>query len=227
MILRKPRTAGSIGAPAPSSPAAPKAQAAGRSGQPSKLLQSLLEGLDPEQRYTVLHLGPAAPETIDFFCDYRCKLFFVDLIDQLEEIETQDPETSLEPLLAGQMQIPLGTRLDLCLFWDQLNYLDTRLLAALARTIEPHLHAGTRAHGFAVHNARAARLDRLYAIGDAGTLVVRPREPAPPNYHPQTQGSLGKHLHCFNFDRTVLLAEGQLEWIASARGSHLRQTGLD
>ena len=223
MILRKPRSAGSRGASAPPSPAAPDTRAATVSAQPSKLLQSLFEGLDPERRYTVLHLGPAVPETVTFFSDYRCKLFFVDLFDQLVGIDTRDPELPPEQHLARVLDIPEATSFDLCLFWDQFNYLETSLIAAMGRTLEPHLHAGSRAHGFAVHNTRAARSDRQYAIGDAGTLVVRSRDNAPSNYNPQTQGSLGKYLRCLNFERTVLLAEGQLEWVASARPGYQAQ----
>ena len=227
MILRKARTAGASSAPGPSSTAALEARTSAVSRQASKLLQALFEGLEPEQRLTVLHLGPAVAETVAFFSAYRCKLFFVDLFDQPDGIDNRDPAPPPEQQLAGLLDIPATTSFDLCLFWDQLNYLEPGSLAALGRMIEPHLHTGTRAHGFAVHNARAARLDRHYAIADPGTLAVRARDKILPNYHPQTQGSLGKYLRCFNFDRTVLLAEGQLEWVASARGSHLRQAGLD
>ena len=58
--------------------------------QTSKLLPLLFAGIKEDEPLTVLHIGPALPDTVDFFCDYRCKLHFVDLFDDLPLAETED-----------------------------------------------------------------------------------------------------------------------------------------
>jgi hypothetical protein len=50
--------------------------------QSSQLLPALFEYIDEDRRLTVLHLGPALPETVEFFSRYRSKLFFADLFGQ-------------------------------------------------------------------------------------------------------------------------------------------------
>ena len=44
------------------------------STQPSQLLASLFERIGEDQHVTVLDTGPALPETVDFFANYRCTL---------------------------------------------------------------------------------------------------------------------------------------------------------
>ena len=52
---------------------------AGADVEHSLLLPKLFEGLRDDERLTILDLGPAAPETVDFFGQFRCRLFFADL----------------------------------------------------------------------------------------------------------------------------------------------------
>ena len=51
--------------------------------QPSRLLPKLFERVDPSRPLTVLILGPALPETVSFFSQFRCKLHVVDLAREL------------------------------------------------------------------------------------------------------------------------------------------------
>ena len=44
--------------------------------QPSKLMASVIPEPLEESRITVLHIGNAQPETVDFFSNYRCRLHF-------------------------------------------------------------------------------------------------------------------------------------------------------
>ena len=48
----------------------------------SKVLGSLFRHLDPEKRLEVLEIGPALPETVDFFSQFRCRLHFIDLYNE-------------------------------------------------------------------------------------------------------------------------------------------------
>ena len=188
------------------------------SSQPSSLLPTLFECIEERERLTVLHIGNALPETVEFFSHYRCKLHFIDLFDDLSRlVTTQDSTISLHQVFIDLMHLPADTRFDLCLFWDLFNFLDQDAVAAMLRTLRPHLHGNTLAHAFAVHNLKTAQSGNLFGIRAIDQVTLRPR-PAPlVGYKPCTQGQLEKSLTCFRSKRSVLLPQSRLELLLSAR----------
>jgi hypothetical protein len=182
--------------------------------QSSKLLSSLFESIDEEQRLTVLHIGPALPETVDFFSRFRCKLYFVDLFCELPIII--DDDASPEQLFSNHLNFQQSIKFDICLFWDLFNFLDREAINAFLSVLRPHLHAASVAHGFAVHNLKSPQGDQLYGIKELDALNVRSRKSVLPGYAPHPQGKLKNMLHCFNFDRSVLLPDSRLELLFSA-----------
>jgi hypothetical protein len=178
----------------------------------SSLLPALLANIDEEQPLSVLHIGPALPETLDFFSAYRCKLHFIDLFTELPRLQVGD-ESEVPPaaLLAELLQLPAGTRIDLCLFWDLFNYLEGAVIRDLLTLLRPHLHSASHGHCFAVHNLKTPQLAQVYGIRDTDQISVRGR-PAPlPGYHPHNQGLLEKWLTGLRISRSVLLADSRLE----------------
>ena len=187
------------------------------STQPSKLLSNLFENIDEEARLTVLHIGPALPETVDFFSNFRCKLHFLDLFGELPIVAEDDVRLSLDKQFAELMQFPAGTYFDICLFWDIFNYLDADAIASFLLTLRPHLRNNSVAHGFAVHNLRSPPVDQVYGVSEADLLTLRPRAITLPGYAPHPQSRLKTLLACFDFDRSVLLADSRLEMVLSAK----------
>jgi len=185
--------------------------------QSSQLLPSLFEYVDEDRRLTVLHLGPALPETVEFFSRYRSKLYFADLFAELplviEEGDAASPREQLQALL----DLPRDQRFDLCLIWDLLNFLDAQWLAALQEILRAHLHPASMVHGFAAHSPRVRPVDRLYAIRDIDQMAVRERPVPLPGYVAHGQGSLKKLLSHFDFGRTVLLPDKRLEFVLSVK----------
>ena len=187
--------------------------------QPSKLLAELFRDIDEDRRLVVLHIGAAAPETLDFFARYRCRLYINDLFRKLpySPAEETDAEASVAQQLAGELQIPADTKFDICLFCDFFNYLDAPGISALLSVLSPHLHAGSMAHGFAAHTRKAAQVNQRYGISDQDALSVRPRASPLPGYSPHAQNELKAMLHCFNLDRVVLLTDSRLELLLRAK----------
>jgi hypothetical protein len=98
--------------------------------QQSLLFPSLIKQIDPDRRLSVLEIGPALPETIEFFSQFKCRLHFAAMYtDPVLQAQSGD---YTEAELADQMTRSFGfskdTRFDLCLFWDFLNYLDDSAL---------------------------------------------------------------------------------------------------
>lgn len=185
--------------------------------QHSKLLPFLFKHIDEGELVTVFHVGPAQPETVNFFSNYRCKLYFMDLFSTLPTLYDEDSTSSPEQQLEQVITFPPGTRFDVCLFWDLFNYLNSDAIGALLTAIRPHLTASTVAHAFSVHNLRTAQNAQVYGIQQLDILSLRPRCAVPEGYAPHSQNQLKQLLHCFKLQRSVLLADSRLELLLQAR----------
>ena len=58
----------------------------------SELLPLLFDGLDSGKGLTVFDVGPAVPETVDFFAQFKCRLFFADLLSDLSSNKSSDTD---------------------------------------------------------------------------------------------------------------------------------------
>ena len=189
------------------------------SSQPSKLLSGLFRLVDVNHRLTVLEIGPALPETVDFFSQFKCRLHFSDLFNEpfLREEQAKLSEKELRHCFEEQFRFPEGTRLDVILLWDFLSFLDDPALRAFNSAIRPWIHSGTRAHGFGVHHL-AIKLENIqYGIVDRDSLSVRQRLSAQMPYHPHSQIEMHEMLTCFDFERGLLLSNGKLEMLLKPR----------
>lgn len=184
----------------------------------SKLLGSLFKAqsgaLDPDRRLTVLEIGSALPETVDFFSGFTCRLHFVDLFaEPFVRGQQKWSASELQEAFAGCLRFAAGTRLDLCLFWDFLTYLDDTALRAFNAALRPWLHRGTRAHGFGAHHMAVRLANAQYGICDVETFTLRDRRGDPLAMHPHSQIEMHDMLNCFAFERGLLLPDGKLEML--------------
>ena len=109
---------------------------------------------------------------------------------------------------------PDGSRCDLVLSWDYLNYLDTADLQRLNSKLLEVAHSGTRLHAL-IHYAKPempARPDR-YSLLDDGRIERRSADTMQvkaPRYSPK---ALEKWMPGFKVDRTRLLGNGMQEFL--------------
>jgi hypothetical protein len=189
------------------------------SRQPSKLFPDLFRMMDVNHRLTVLEIGPALSETVEFFSQFKCRLHFVDLFNEafVREQQADLSEKELRHAFEEQFRFPAGTRIDICLFWDFLCYLDDPALRAFNSALRPWIHAGTKAHGFGVHHL-AIRLENIqYGVINTETLSIRKRRATQLPHHPHSQIEMHEMLNCFAFKRGLLLPEGKLEMLLKPR----------
>ncbi|MCB1689753.1 MAG: hypothetical protein KDI33_14755 [Halioglobus sp.] len=181
------------------------------STQTSKLLPLLFQHLDEERAVTVLHVGLALPETVEFFSNYRCKLHFIDVFPALPIIATEEPATTQAQQFRELLPFSSNTVFDICLFWDLFNFLDAEAIQALFTVMRPHLKKGTLAHAFSVHNRKAPQKNNFYGIQQLDALTVRDRQSTPHCYAPHSQRELTALLDDFRVERSVLLPDSRLE----------------
>ena len=181
----------------------------------SKVLGNLFRHLDPGHRLEVLEIGPALPETVDFFSQFRCRLHFIDLYNEpfLRDRQEELSETELRHAFEQKLAFEKGTRLDICLFGDFLSFLDDRALRAFNSALRPWIHEGTRAHGFGGQHLAVKLEHQQYGIIDNETLSVRSRHTDSMPYHPHSQVEMADMLNCFAFERGLLLPSGKLEMV--------------
>lgn len=189
------------------------------SRQPSKLFPSLFKSIDPDHRLTVLEIGPALPETVDFFSQFKCRLHFVDLFSEafVREQQARLSEKELRHAFEEHFRFPADTRIDICLLWDFLCYLDDAALKAFNSALKPWIHPASKVHGFGAHHL-AIRVENIqYGIVDQETLSIRKRQTAQMSCYPHSQIEMHEMLSSLDFERGLLLPEGKLEMLLKPR----------
>ena len=187
--------------------------------QPSKLLPSLFRSLDTGRRLTILDVGGALPETVEFFSRFKCRIHFIDLFCEpvVGELQQISNAKELHHQFEKLLKLPDGTRLDICLLWDFLCYLDDPALRAFNNVLRPYLYYGTRAHGFVVHHLAIRLENKQYGVMQEDAMSVRLRQTKQLATHPHSQIEMHEMLSCFDFDRGLLLPDGKLELLLKAR----------
>jgi len=195
---------------------APVASLAPRTQQ-SLLFPTLVKKIGADTRLSVLEVGRALPETIEFFSQFKCRLHFAAMYsDPILQMQFSDlSETELAEHITRSFNFPKDTRLDLCLFWDFLNYLDDKALRAFNIAIRPFLHRGTRGHAFTVRTLNTTFANQQYGIEQAHMFSVRPRADRQARTFPHTQAILVNLLSNFDIDQGMLLPDGRLEVLMS------------
>ena len=181
--------------------------------QQSLLFPALFNQLDLSRRLSVFEVGGALPETVEFFSAYRCKLHFADLYSETLVLSGQQEidEREMVEAFTELLDFPQETRLDLCLFWDFLNYLDDPALRAFNKALSPYLHERTLGHGFAVRTVETALKSQQYGLDKPHMFTVRPASHRGLTLYPHSQAILINLLPCFDIDRGMLLPDGRLE----------------
>jgi hypothetical protein len=186
--------------------------------QQTLLFPSLVKRVEQGRRLSVLEIGPALPETIEFFSQFKCRLHFAAMYtDPVLQMQSDDySEAELTDQIRKSFDFSKGTRFDLCLFWDFLNYLDDKALRAFNTAIKPYLHKSTRAHAFSVRTLDTSFSNQQYGIEQTHLFSIRPRTCTQLRTSPHTQATLLNLLSNFDIDQGMLLPDGRLEVLMTA-----------
>lgn len=186
--------------------------------QQTLLLPTLIKKIKTDRRLSVLEIGPALPETIKFFSQFKCRVHFAAMYtDPVLQMQLGEyTEAELAEKISESFGFPKGTRFDICLFWDFFNYLDDKALRAFNTAIAPFLHKSTRAHAFTVRTLNTSFSNQQYGIEQAHMFSVRPRPGKQSRTTPHTQAILVNLLSNFDIDQGMLLPDGRLEILMTA-----------
>ncbi|RLA49083.1 MAG: hypothetical protein DRR42_16010 [Gammaproteobacteria bacterium] len=187
------------------------------------LLSSLLADVDEERRLTVFDAGPALPETVEFFSQFKCRLYFADLYDEdvlsQQDGDASDSDMNLSDRFTTLFDYPAHTKFDVCLFWDVLSYMNEPALRAFSQALNPFLSSNTDIHGFSTLKASTKLPNQLFAIEQLDRLRVRPREGRQAPCYPHPQVELNKLLYGIGVRKATLLSNGLLEMLLKVTDS--------
>ena len=188
-----------------------------RRTQQTLLFPNLVKRIDPGRRLSVLEIGAALPETIEYFSRFKCRLHFAAMFsDPVLHMQLGEyAENELADHFTKTFSFPKGTSFDLCLFWDYLNYLDDKALRAFNTAIRPYCNKTTKAHAFTVRTLDTSFPNQQYGIDQAHMLSIRPTMTKQIRCFPKTQATLVNLLACFDIDQGMLLPDGRLEVLMS------------
>jgi len=169
------------------------------------------------KRLSVLEIGPALPETVKFFSQFKCRLHFAAMYtDPVLHMQSGEiSEQELAKHFVRSFNFRRGTHFDLCLFWDFLNYLDDKAARAFNTAIKRYCHKTTRAHAFTVRTLDTSFPNQQYGIDQAHMFRIRPGLTSQRQCYPKTQATLVNLLSCFDIDQGMLLPDGRLEVLMS------------
>ena len=193
------------------------AQANGQAAQatlPSNLFPMLFERLRLDDRLVVLDMGQATPSTVQFFNQFKCRLSFVDLYSA-DFVVNPKEEASHEELVAQfqvAINLPIGSRIDICLFWDFFTYLDGPALKAFIEALDPYVDSATRAHSLGILNARNGLPYCQYGIHGVDSLRQTAQVGSQLPIYPHSQRDLNNLLDYFEVDKSRLMPDGRVEY---------------
>jgi hypothetical protein len=193
------------------------AQANGQATQailPSNLFPMLFEQLRLDDRLVVLDMGRATPSTVQFFNQFKCRLSFVDLYSA-DFVVNPKEEASHEELVAQfqvAINLPIGSRIDICLFWDFFTYLDGPALKAFVEALDPYVDSATRAHSLGILNARNGLPYCQYGIHGVDSLCQTAQVGSQLPIYPHSHRDLNNLLDYFEVDKSRLMPDGRVEY---------------
>lgn len=111
-----------------------------QSGANFLALRDLFNRLPSDRAIDILDLGPAWNANIEFFSQFRSRVYIEDLFRWMQRNgNTQSHQTALESL----QTYPQDTKFDVILFWDLFDYLNAKQAEALITHLRSYCKKGT------------------------------------------------------------------------------------
>lgn len=136
----------------------------------SALLPRAFARVGRERKFTVLDLGSPTPQSVRFFNQFSCQVYFSGLLDDDEDLGTG-------------LDIPSDVRFDVCLFWDVLNYLNGETLERVSEVVTKRLNDGCRGHAFLAFSQSVPFEGLSFGIESVDSLVVKRDPNVVPHVH--------------------------------------------
>jgi hypothetical protein len=186
----------------------------------SLALKAIMELLGIEQQYRILDLGPAVGANVDFFSELSSQLYVADLLRTLgsKHLAPAEEEIDWDAVFEEILPYQEGTRFDLVLAWDILNYLTPPQIQAAVRRIGDFCAMNALVYAMISTRKDIPAHSRSYHIVSSNRLVYktpgRAIRPCPLYKEPD----LVRLMPQFNVKSTYILRNGIQEYLMTYSG---------
>ena len=178
-------------------------------------LNALLETVRSDRIYSILDLGPALEDNLQFWSQFSCWLHIQDYFRSYQECKAAvGPEVKSKEATFSVL-LPFGneTVFDIILAWDLFNYLELRELEVLVQRLTRWCRPGTMLFmlisdlpNIPASPTKFKILNREQLIPEIPTQETRPC----PRHQPR---DIAKLMARFNIFRSFLLRHGIQEYV--------------
>jgi hypothetical protein len=171
-------------------------------------------------RFSVLDLGPASRDNLEFFGRNGVRLTVADLYRGFGR------ERRSSELISKLLRYDRSDHFDLMLAWDVLNYLTREELGALVASLGPHFRSGTLIHAFIVTAREMAPAPISYRIADGRTLIRQSTEGRPIRSPRYVEPDLLRSMPGLTVEHCFQLRNGMAEYLFNFRSRQRREIAL-
>ncbi len=168
----------------------------------TRILPEAFDGLDTDTTLNILDVGPAEPQSIDFFRRFRCQLYVANLYNPAL------PAHGIEEAPAFFESVG-RVRFDVCFLWDYINYPDDDAFARFISILTDHIHENTRLYAIGAYSAELPLRAYRYAISDMDKLAIQPAGGIVPQ--PRSRNDIVKAMRQCVVHRAALRRDNRLE----------------
>ena len=182
---------------------------------PSLGFNTLYHQFRGTRKYRILDLGPAVGENIEFFSQFRCRIYIEDLYRTLNSFEYLAPDDGFSYAAVFEYLMPYlkNTRFDFILAWDIINYLEREELRHLIVHLSQFSRKGTVLFGLISTLKHMPETPYRFRIVDSENLLYfrnsRILKPCP-RYEPS---DLAELMPNFRICNSFLLRNGFKEYL--------------
>ena len=182
---------------------------------PSLGFNTLFHQFRGDRKYRILDLGPAVGDNIDFFSQFRCRIYIEDLYHTLNSFEYFTPDDGFSYAAVFEYLMPYlrNTRFDFILAWDLFNYLERDEFRHLIVHLSQFSRKGTVLFGLISTLKHIPETPYRFKIIDSEKLlyIQRSRVLKPcPRYEPS---DLAELMPNFRICNSFLLRNGFKEYL--------------
>lgn len=170
----------------------------------SYALPILLNKFNASNCANVLDLGLKNRNNYDFLYSQTKGVFAENIF---QEIQVQIKSGQTPELKNHMLNFPEGTKFDVILVWDILNFLPTEFLTAVFNKLAPFTHEATLLHTILYSGKETPSQPQQFQIVDADNIEIYPSDKQP-GFSPLTSTRLLKTIGNFKLSDTFVFRPG-------------------
>jgi predicted TPR repeat methyltransferase len=180
-------------------------------------LNTVLRSLQDDRKYHILDLGQPLGVNVEFWSQFRCRLYIEDFYRSYRAKAASESEVSTDAIFAELLRFSEETSFDIILAWDLFNYLNPEESEMLIRQLSRWCRPGTLLFALISSLPLIPAEPIIFRILDSERMIyeTRTHETQPcPRYYPR---DIAKFMGRFEVSSSFLLRHGIQEYVFAYR----------